>query len=249
MKTSGHKILITGGATGIGLALAELLLKEGNQVLVCGRREHKLREAQRLNPGLLVKLCDISLEEDRQSLVEWAVEEHGINMLVNNAGMQRMIDLRQGLIALDAGDNEARINFEAPVYLTAMMLPHLLLAGKESAIINVSSGLGFVPLAIMPVYCATKAAMHSFTVSLRQQLKSTNISVFEVIPPMVDTDLDRGARAQRGQTDRGIPVEQAASEIMRGLQEDRYELTVGGAQNLIQGSRQNFDKIFSGMNR
>ncbi len=128
------------------------------------------------------------------------------------------------------------------------MIPHLL-DEKEAAIINVSSGLGFVPLAIMPLYCATKAAIHSFTLSLRHQLKDTPIKVFEVIPPIVDTELDRGARAKRCQADRGIPVTQAASEIMKGLQEDLYEIPIAGATNLIQGSKQNFDQVFNGMNR
>ena len=109
MRTSGQTVLITGGATGIGLALAEALLQEGSKVLICGRHEGKLREAQRLNPSLKTKICDITLEADRQALVEWAVEEHGVNVLVNNAGMQRMIDLKEGLAGLDAGDNKIEL--------------------------------------------------------------------------------------------------------------------------------------------
>jgi uncharacterized oxidoreductase len=247
MKTSGNKVLITGGGTGIGLALAEALLKEGNEVLVCGRREEKLREAQRKNPALIIKTCDISQETDRKALLDLAAGQWGVNVLVNNAGMQRMIDFKKGTAELMAGDNEVRINLEAPIYLTAMMIPHLL-AQKEAAIVNVSSGLGFVPMAIMPVYCATKAAIHSFTVSLRHQLKTTSIKVFEAIPPTVDTELDRGARAQRGQTDRGITSQRAAAEILQGLKEDRYEVAIAGAQNIVQASRQNFDQIFQRMN-
>ncbi len=113
MKLSGQTVLITGGATGIGLALAEGLLLAGNRVLVCGRREDKLLAAQAQFPALEVKRCDISKPEDRQALATWA-REAGVNVLVNNAGVQRMIDLRQGLKELEAGDNEARINFEGP---------------------------------------------------------------------------------------------------------------------------------------
>ncbi len=246
MKLSGQTVLITGGATGIGLALAEGLLLAGNRVLVCGRREDKLLAAQAQFPALEVKRCDISKPEDRQALATWA-REAGVNVLVNNAGVQRMIDLRQGLKELEAGDNEARINFEGPVYLTANLLPHLL-AQESAAIINVSSGLGFVPIAVMPIYCATKAAMHAFTVSLRHQLQGASVQVFEVIPPTVDTELDRGARARRGQVDRGIAVGQAAAEILDGLRQDRAEIAIAGASRLMQASRQDFAQMFDRMN-
>jgi uncharacterized oxidoreductase len=248
MKTTGNTVLITGGATGIGFALAELLLKEGNKVLVCGRRPDKLAEAKAKLPALETKICDVADEGGRKALVQWAVEGFGVNVLVNNAGMQRMVDFTKGLDDLASGDNETRINFEGPVYLTAMMVPHLL-ERPEAAVVNVSSGLGFIPLAMMPVYCATKAALHSFTVSLRHQLKPTSVKVFEVIPPIVDTELDRGSRALRGQVDRGISAQQAAAEILEGLRQDRFEIAVAGASNLIQGSKQNFDAIFNGMNR
>jgi uncharacterized oxidoreductase len=100
----------------------------------------------------------------------------------------------------------------------------------------------------VPVYSATKAAIHSFWVSLRHQLKDTSIRVFEVIPPTVDTNLDKGARKMRGRADRGISPEEVAKATMLGLEQDRYEIAIGRAQGLMQGSKEDFDLIFSRMN-
>jgi len=246
MRMSANTVLITGGGTGIGFCLAQALVKAGNVVLICGRREEKLREAARRCPALQSTVCDISTEEGRKALADWAVAR-GVNILVNNAGMQREIDFTRGLPALTEGDNEIRCNLEGPVFLTARLLPHLL-RGENAAIVNVSSGLGFVPLTIMPVYCATKAAIHSFTLSLRRQLSETGVRVFEVIPPTVNTELDRGARARRGQVDRGIPPEEVAAAVMKGMAEERPEIAVGLAANLIAGSRTDFDRLFQSMN-
>ena len=158
-----------------------------------------------------------------------------------------MIDLKNGEAELVNGDNEIRINFEAPVHLTAMLVPHLK-NQKDPVIMNVSSGLGFVPMAMMPVYCATKAAMHSFSISLRHQLSPLGIKVFELIPPMVDTELDRGAREKRGQTYRGISTGEYVQATIKGLKEDLLEIPVGQAQGLVQGSRANPDAVFKSMN-
>ncbi|HWF44233.1 MAG TPA: SDR family NAD(P)-dependent oxidoreductase [Candidatus Kapabacteria bacterium] len=247
MKLTDNRILITGGATGIGFALAEEFLKRGNTVLVCGRREEKLREAASKAPGLQTKLADISDPNDRKSLAEWGIS-NGVNILVNNAGMQREIDFTRGIEALEEGDNEVRINLEGTIYLTALFLPYLF-EQDNAAILNVSSGLGFVPIAIMPVYCATKAAIHSFTISLRHQLTPAGLKVFEVIPPTVDTDLDRGAREKRGQIDRGISAEDVAAAVIEGMQNDRPEIAIGIAANLVGASKTPaFDTIFQRMN-
>jgi uncharacterized oxidoreductase len=246
MKLAGNTVLITGGATGIGFVLAEAFLKEGSIVLVCGRREDRLAEAKKRHPALHTRVSDITREEDRRTLGDWAIS-HNVNILINNAGMQREVDFTRGLPALSEGDNEIRCNLEGPLYLTALLLPHLQ-SRQNAAIVNVSSGLGFIPIARMPVYCATKAALHSFTVSLRHQLAGKGINVFEVIPPTVDTELDRGARAKRGQTDRGIPAQDVADAVMKGMAEDLLEIAVGMAANLVAGSRANFDQTFKNMN-
>lgn len=248
MKLSGNTILITGGGTGIGLALAELFLKEENEVIICGRREEKLLEAKKKNPKLHVKVCDVSNENDRKSLLQWIEEEFkNLNILVNNAGIQREIDFAKGLADIEKAVNEIKINFESPVVLSALFTP--LLSGKEnSAIINVSSGLAFIPLAIMPIYCATKAALHSFSISLRNQLQKVGIKIFEAIPPTVDTDLDKGARKARGQTDFGIGTEETAEAILSGLKNDEFEIAIGSAKFLVNSSRNDFENTFLIMN-
>ena len=249
MKTTGNTILITGGATGIGFSLAEAFVKAGNEVVICGRRETKRKEAKRKLPQLHITVCDLSKESKRKFLYEWVCSNFSdINILVNNAGIQRMIDFKRGVNELYFGEDEIEVNLKAYIHLSALFTP-LFLEKAETAIINVSSGLSFVPIAAMPVYCATKAAIHSFTQSLRYQLKDTSIKVFEVIPPTVDTELDKGAREQRGQEDRGIPPVEVAKATMKALESNQYEVTVGMAENLKMGARTNPEQVFQNINR
>lgn len=234
MRLSGNTILITGGATGIGLALAKALVGAGNEVLVCGRRRDRLEAAKAQIPGLRVRVCDVAKAGSRQSLVRWATSSFKkLNVLVNNAGIQRVIDLRKGPRDLADADAEIATNLAAPIHLTALLVPHLL-RRKEAAVVNVSSGLAFTPLAAVPVYCATKAAIHSYSVSLRYQLKGTAIKVFEIAPPTVDTEL---AGPQRSREERGpsITPDAVAAAALRALEEDDYEVAVGAAQNLRAG--------------
>lgn len=249
MNLSGTTALITGGGTGIGLALAEALVKEGGQVLICGRSEEPLQKAQEQLPGLEYKVCDITDEAEREALFEWVKLRHpGMDLLINNAGVQQEINFKKGMQDLEAGDNEILSNLEAAIYLTARFIPHLL-TQTEAAVVNVTSGLAFVPLAIMPVYCATKAGLHSFSQSLRHQLSATSIKVFELIPPTVDTGLDKGARAARGQTDRGITPKEVAAAAVAGMRKDLFEIAVGRAQGLMQGARSDPDGAFKGLNK
>jgi uncharacterized oxidoreductase len=248
MKTSGNTILITGGATGIGLALAEAFLKAGNEVIICGRREERLLEAQSQLPGLQVRACNLAHAAERQALYEWATENFlGLNVLVNNAGIQRQIDFKKGAAELLAGQDEIEINLQAPVHLSALFIPYLM-QQAEAALVMVSSGLGFIPISSMPVYCATKAALHSLSWSLRHQLRQTSVKVFEIVPPTVDTELDQGARGRRGQTDRGIHPREVAEAALRGLAEDEFEIAVGQAQWLRTGARTDPESVFQRMN-
>ena len=248
MKINGNTILITGGATGIGFALAEDFVREGNEVIICGRRRDKLLEAKSKLPQLHTKVCDLSKGEERKALYNWIRSNFkDINILVNNAGIQRMVDFRKGISSLHEDENEIDTNLVAPIHLSAYFIPDLM-QQKESAIINVSSGLAFVPIAAMPIYCATKAAMHSFSMSIRYQLKETSIKVFEIMPPMVDTDLDKGARDERGQKDKGIPPSEVAKTTLKALQKDEYEILVGTSQYLQMEARNNSEKIFLSIN-
>ena len=151
-------------------------------------------------------------------------------MLVNNAGIQRMIDFKKGTADLvrhraEDGEDEIEVNLIALIYMTALFTPHLM-KQKEAAIINVSSGLAFYPMASLPVYCATKAAVHSFSLTLRQQLEGTPVKVFELIPPMVDTNLDKGARKARGQTYFGLTTAEFILPVMKSFANDDYEIRV-----------------------
>ena len=197
MKLSGNTVLITGGATGIGYAMAESFLEAGNDVIICGRREDRLLKAKQKHPDIHIKVCDVADEEDRKTLFKWSTENfRDLNILVNNAGVQRDIDFTKGVAEFLAGESEIKINLEAPIVLSGMFIPFLT-GKKEAAIINVSSGLGFVPAARMPVYSASKAGLHAFYMALRHQLKNQRIKVFEVVPPVVDTELNAEGRAKR----------------------------------------------------
>jgi uncharacterized oxidoreductase len=193
-------------------------------------------------------VCDVGEAEERNALYKWALANcPELNVLVNNAGIQRQIDFTKGNADLVNGDDEIQINFNAPVQLSALFITHLM-KFNESAIINISSGLGFIPLTIVLVYCATKAAIHSFSWSIRHQLRSTSIKVFEVIPPTVDTDLDRGARGRRNQEHRGISADEVATATLAGLAKDEFEIVIGQARNLHGGNRQETEQIFQRMN-
>ena len=248
MRTSGNTILITGGATGIGFALAEAFVKAGNKVLICGRREAKLKEARVKLPQIQARQCDLSKREDRASFCDWVRDNHkDLNIVVNNAGIQRAINLRKGTAELFRGEDEVEVNFAAPIQISAYFAP-LLLKKEAAAIINVSSGLGFVPIAAMPVYCATKAGIHMFSISLRHQLKGTTVKVFEIVPPAVNTELGRGTTGASEQEYRGISPSQVAAATLQALHNDEYEVVIGEAQGLVEASRKDFEKAFQELN-
>jgi len=249
MKTSGNTILITGGATGIRLALAEILLQNKNEVIICGRRQDKLEEALQKLPGIHIKQCDVSVEANRKELITWTISNFpGFNILVNNAGIQQMLFLKEE-ISNEKITDEISINLIAPIHLTNLVVKQFM-NQPDAAIINITSGLGFVPITVLPVYCATKAALHLFSVSSRFQFKDTSIKVFEIIPPIVDTELDRGTRDKRGMTYRGIPPSEVASETFKAIAEDRLEYPIGQTADLfnsVQSEKAKF--IFDRMNQ
>jgi len=190
MKLSGNSILITGGGSGIGRGLAEAFHALGNKVIIAGRRQSALEEVTSANSGMASVKLDIDDPEAIQSFAKEVIDLHPtLNVLINNAGIMRPENLKAQRVA----DAEAIIttNLLGPIRVTAAFLPHLQ-KQPSSAIINVSSGLGFVPFPVTPTYSATKAALHSYTLSLRVQLEGTPIEVIEIIPPAVATDLTPG---------------------------------------------------------
>lgn len=231
MKMNGNTILITGGATGIGYAMAEDLLSLGNEVIICGRRENKLQEAKLKHPEFHIFTCDVSDKGGREKLLDFMLSEFpAVNILINNAGIQRDIDLKKGLEDLISGENEITINLETPVYLTAMFLKHLE-KQENPVIINVSSGLAFRPMPMVPIYCATKAALHTYTLLLRQQLEETGVKVFEVIPPAVESELNLEGRKRRGVGIKLVTSGDFSKAVIKGLEKDEFEIRYGVTQH------------------
>lgn len=237
MNTSGNTILITGGSSGIGLAMAEALVGAGNEVLVCGRSDARLEAARQRIPTLRTLACDVGRRDARDELFRWATTvAPSVNILINNAGVQRETDFAGGAAPLWDEENEIDINLKASIELAASFVPYFLKSKQESAVVNVTSGLAFIPIKTVPVYCATKAALHSFSMSLRSQLVDTNVRVFEIIPPIVDTGLHRGERARElGQ--QGLPAERIAAALLKMLAKNRDEMAVGRAKDLVFASR------------
>ncbi len=246
MNLSQNTILLTGGATGIGLALAQRFAQAGSQVIICGRRADALQAAQQQVPGLHYYACDLALAADRAELAQRVVADFpALNVLLNNAGIQNRFQvaaLPPDLAAWEQQRQEIAINFEAPIHLAALLLPHLR-QQSAPAIVNVSSGLAFAPMAAAPIYSATKAALHSFTLSLRQQLASTGVRVLEIVPPAVNTDLG-GA----GLHTWAVPVDEFADSIMARLAAGEEEVGFGTSESIRQASRAELDARFKQMN-
>ena len=244
MMTSGKTVLVTGGGSGIGLALTEMLVRQGNQVVICGRRRDCLKAVQARLPGVSYRVCDISRSRSRHALVDWIVSNFSqLSILINNAGIQRQVDFLKGPKDLGEADAEVATNLVAPIHLTALLLPHLR-QKKEAAIVNISSGLAFTPLAAVPVYCATKAGIHSWSVSLRHQLRDTSVRVFEIAPPMVATELS-GKRDRPDAGDRIMSAEAVAAGILDALKQDQYEVALGHAESL----RAQREMLFAAINQ
>jgi uncharacterized oxidoreductase len=242
--------LITGGATGIGFALAEKFANAGSVVIACGRRKSKLQTAKQKLPALHVRRCDTSVESERRRLLRWATTRFpSLNILVNNAGIQRQIDFTSPTVNRPPfpKDDEVTINLAAPIRLCALFAP-ILLKKKNAAILNISSGLAFVPIAMMPVYCATKAAIHSFTISLRHQLRETPVRVIEAAPPTTDTELDASFAGEEEQAYRGISPQEVAAAIIEGMKADEPQILIGQARGLYQEALRDPKAIFRQLN-
>jgi uncharacterized oxidoreductase len=245
MNISGNTILITGGGSGIGRGLAEALQAKGNQVIIAGRRKAALEETVEANPGMKFLTLDIEDPAAIKAFAEKvAAEFPSLNVLVNNAGIMRPENV---LEEQNLSDVEAIVttNLLGPIRLTAALLP-LLRKQAQSTVVNVSSGLAFVPLAITPTYCATKAALHSYTCSLRYQLKDTTTEVLEIIPPYVQTDLLGGAEDPRA-----MPLKDFIEQTMEifSTQPTPAENCVENAHCLrFAESKGVFEAVFKGLN-
>ncbi|MGZ4035043.1 MAG: SDR family oxidoreductase [Bacteroidia bacterium] len=240
MKISNNKILITGGATGIGFGLAERFIKENNTVIICGRRQSSLDEAKAKIPALITKQCDLSSDKEREALYKWISEEHkDLNVLINNAGIQQWMSISDDDFYKKAKE-EITTNIEAPIHLTSLFIKLKSL----TTIMNVTSGLSFVPLIKTPVYSGTKAFFHSFSLSSRALLKSKNIEVIEIIPPALNTDL-----GGKGLHDQAPPVSEFIESIFSQLKEGKTELTFGFSEMMSKANPEGLQQAFARMNQ
>ena len=246
MKLSGNTILITGGGSGIGRGLAEAFHGLGNQVIIAGRRKQLLDEVTAANEGMQSIALDMQSGTAVSAFASEISERFpALNVVINNAGIMRAEKLQKQ--QADLADAEAIIttNLLGPIRLTAALLPHLQ-KQPQSAVMMVSSGLAFVPLAITPTYCATKAAIHSYTQSLRYQLQGTTTEVLELIPPYVATDLMNGKSDPRA-----MPLDRYIAEVMEILRTDpsASEICVENVKRLrFAAEGGHYEAVFKGMN-
>ncbi len=239
MKLSNNKILVTGGASGIGLGLTERFLQENNTVIICGRRADVLKEVSDKHPSIITKVCDLSIETERMALYNWVLTNHpDLNMLVNNAGIQNWMNIADTDFYSKAV-NEINTNVLAPIHLTSLFLNLKSL----DTVMNVTSGLAFVQLTKVPVYCATKAFFHSFSLSLKHLLKEKNIAVIEIIPPALNTDL-----GGKGLHDTQPPVSDFINSIFQQMKDGKTELTFGFSEIMAKSNPEELQAVFNRMN-
>jgi len=223
MKTNNNIILITGGGSGLGLELAKQLYSLNNKILICGKDRSELNRVKELLPNISIFKCDLTRDEEINSLVESIKNEFPeINILINNAGVGYKYDFITDDNALDKTVEEIQVNYLAYVKLIRLFLPILTLK-SNAAIVNINTGLAFVPMSSLPTYSASKSAMHFFSRSFRHQLKNNNskIKLFEVLPPVMDIKLAKDIHFYK------LKPEKVASIIVKGLQRDRYFMPIG----------------------
>lgn len=225
MQTTNNTILITGGTSGIGLALAAQLMARGNTVLITGRSEERLAQARLALPGVHTFVCD---QSDPEAIVHFCnaatAQFPSLNVLINNAGIGLKRNLNDTTTPLTDLEQEIKTNLIGPMQIIQQLLPQLK-RQKYAVIVNVTSGLAFVPMPLKPIYCATKAGMHSYTQSLRVQLKHTSVKVIELVPPATATSFNKGQESMN--TKRLMNVDQFAREAIRGLEKGNDEVLPG----------------------
>lgn len=229
MKTSNNKILIVGGSAGIGYEMARRF-SPNNKVIITGRNRQRLIDAAATLKNTTAIVSDVSDAADVENLVRKLYAEHpDLNIVINNAGKVFVYDLvGEGADGFDKAGQEMQTNFLSIVRLNEKLLP-LLRRQPEAAIVNVSSIVAFAAAAPMATYSASKAALRSYTQALRHVLRSTNVKVFELMPPLVDTEFSKEIGGHRG-----IKPLVVAEELLKGLKEDRFEIRVAGTDDLYK---------------
>lgn len=229
MKTSENTILITGGSAGIGLAIAKQFAAKNNHVIIVGRNPERLQKAAAELTNVTAISADISYAEDVDKLVDRLVNEFpSLNIVINNAGAAQMNNLLADSDTFEKASSEILTNYLSIVSLNEKLLP-LLQKQTEAAIVNVSSVLAFVPNHVLAGYSASKAALHSYTQSLRHSLSSTSVKVFELMPPLVDTEFSAEIGGHNG-----IKPAVVAEELIAALETETFEIRVGNTEQIYQ---------------
>ncbi len=231
MNQKNNTVLITGGSTGIGLALAKQFLDNNDYVIICARNEKRLEEARKKHPELKTYICDVSDEQSIEKLASSVLVDHpNLNILVNNAGSMHIHDVVNDSLPFKYQQQEIMTNFYGTVALCNVFLPHLQ-RQANATILNITSGLAYMPFMPSPVYAATKAAAHSYSLSIRQALKNTSVRVVEALPPMVDTEMTEGLEMQGMKK---MSPEKLAQSIYKRLNKGQLEIRPGDSAMMIK---------------
>lgn len=249
MKYKQQKVLITGGGSGIGLALAKTFLSHNNTVIITGRNLNKLETAKRQNPEMHIFKSDVTNDAEVSKLVTDIKQQFGgLDVLINNAGIMNLVDTGNQENDLQKQMLEIAINYNSPIRLLHHFLP-LLKNSNQGVLVNVSSGLAYVPFAQAPVYSGTKAALHFWTKSIRLQLKHHQIKVIELLPPVVDTPLAHGANIAEDDNLKPMPPQKMADLFWKDYIKGKEEITPGISKQLKLLSRLAPNFIFKQLNK
>lgn len=249
MKQSQQIVLITGGGSGIGLAIAKKFLQNNNTVIITGRNISKLEKVKTENPNIHIFQSDVTDEADVRILVDDVDEKfEGLDILINNAGIMNLVDTGNEENDLQKQMQEIEINYNSPIRMLHYFLP-LLKKSKNAVLVNVSSGLAYVPFAQAPVYSGTKSALHFWTLGIRPQLRPHNIKVVELLPPVVDTPLAHGANIAEDDNLKPMPPKKLADIFWKDYIKGKEEITPGISKQLKLMSRLAPKFIFNQMNK
>ena len=237
MNLNENTILITGGSSGIGFEMAKKFLASKNKVIITGRKLDKLEKAKQKLGNVTIIQSDVSNPDSIKELYEQVSKDFpDLNILINNAGVMFTINLQDHNLSSSELTSELDINVKGTVWMNDAFLP-LLKKNKNAATVTVSSGLAFVPLPISPVYCATKAALHSYTLSLRAQLKNTDVKVFELAPPATETELLADFNEEDMKGISTMSVQAMVADFLKGFSKNKYEICPGQSSQMKFMSR------------